>query len=657
MKISKIEVKNYRILKNASLDIEEDVTLIVGRNNSGKTSLTEVFYSFFGDDHSRFRFEDFSIACYNDYQLAYSLFCKSLAAKGVKKDEFEKQYIELLPRIELSLFIEYDQGDDGKLATINDYIMDLDPDRKDIYICCKYLVQNVTELMNDFKIVSKTFGNNLINYLRNNYAKYYCVKYFAFDRLDPAVYKEIEKPKKIANIFDTQFIAAQRRFDDQSKDRSKTLSKGFEKYYQNNKEQHQKDVSGIDAELTKFSNYLNRKYETLFKGVFDDLSLFGITNNANIPKLLLKAFFDSEKILNGNTQLFYKHDDEENLLPESYNGLGYSNLIYMILQFVGFFEVFDKMIPRPNFQIIFIEEPEVHLHPQMQHVFIKNIKDFIKRKRNWKVQVIITTHSSHIIEESGFLNIRYFDNSKDEIEIKNLSEFSKNASSEVLTFLKQYMTLKKCDMFFADKVIMAEGTVERLLLPEIINKGHLSLKSQYLSIIEIGGAYAHKFADLLDFIGVKTLIITDIDSINIQKESCPVKKGITTSNAVLKNWLPQISSLHDLVKLKSEKKVNYNKKIRVAYQVPEIGNKLDDCGRSFEEAFILKNSGYLAYSQKGEEIKRLFSSLSNSEIRDNSFALAKQLQNKKTDFAFDIMLLDQWDIPKYIEEGLSWLER
>src|SRR5690606_10650097 len=184
-------------------------------------------------------------------------------------------------------------------------------------------------------------------------------------------------------------------------------------------------------------------------------------------------------------------------------------LIYMILQFISFYEGYDKREPRPNFQLVFIEEPEAHLHPQMQHVFIKNIKDFIARKENWHVQVIITTHSSHIVEESNFTNIRYLDNSGKSLVVKNLSEFKHKEDAKDKTtvkFLKQYLTLKNCDMFFADRIIMVEGTVERLLLPEIIKREHKGLMPKYLSIIEVGGAYAHKFKEFLKFINIKTLI-------------------------------------------------------------------------------------------------------------------------------------------------------
>ncbi|WP_346774420.1 TOPRIM nucleotidyl transferase/hydrolase domain-containing protein [Marinitoga sp. 38H-ov] len=46
------------------------------------------------------------------------------------------------------------------------------------------------------------------------------------------------------------------------------------------------------------------------------------------------------------------------------------------------------------------------------------------------------------------------------------------------------------------------------------------LSNQYISIVEIGRAYMHKFKGLLEFLNLKTLIITDINSININREKC-----------------------------------------------------------------------------------------------------------------------------------------
>src|SRR3546814_17019717 len=66
------------------------------------------------------------------------------------------------------------------------------------------------------------------------------------------------------------------------------------------------------------------------------------------------------------------------------------------------------------------------------------------------------------------------------------------------------------------------------------------LGSQYLSILEVGGAYAHIFFDLLAFLELRTLVITDIDTVKSNDKghytACQVRHGERTSNAYIKTW-------------------------------------------------------------------------------------------------------------------------
>ena len=91
-------------------------------------------------------------------------------------------------------------------------------------------------------------------------------------------------------------------------------------------------------------------------------------------------------------------------------------------------------------------------------------------------------------------------------------------------FVKQYLTLNSSELFFADKVICVEGDTERILIPTMMQKVDIAnpinkasntmpLLSQNISIIETG-AHSQVFRKLFDFLGIKVLIITDIDPAN-----------------------------------------------------------------------------------------------------------------------------------------------
>ncbi|MEB5488361.1 AAA family ATPase [Burkholderia pseudomallei] len=62
MRIEKVKVEGFRLLQDVEIMLESNSTVIVGRNNSGKTSLTDIFDRFTGETGARFRLEDFSAA-------------------------------------------------------------------------------------------------------------------------------------------------------------------------------------------------------------------------------------------------------------------------------------------------------------------------------------------------------------------------------------------------------------------------------------------------------------------------------------------------------------------------------------------------------------------------------------------------------------------
>ncbi|HHK9764304.1 TPA: AAA family ATPase, partial [Klebsiella quasipneumoniae subsp. similipneumoniae] len=99
MCIHQIKIKNFRLLADVELMLEDQTTVIVGRNNSGKTSLSELMRRFLVDNSASFQLEDFSSVCYESFEKALN----SLN-QGAEEDVIRK----LIPAIELRLKLQYD---------------------------------------------------------------------------------------------------------------------------------------------------------------------------------------------------------------------------------------------------------------------------------------------------------------------------------------------------------------------------------------------------------------------------------------------------------------------------------------------------------------------------------------------------------------------
>jgi putative ATP-dependent endonuclease of OLD family len=679
MKIKKLRIKNFRLLHNITLNIEDDITLIVGKNNTGKTSLFEIINIF--AKSQEISFEDFSQSTYLLYNRLMNLFNKiEFGSISERRQEiFEMIIHNQMPKVQLFIEVEYDIQKDS-LINLSEFITDLDENRNDATILVSYESNNSLGLFSSF-VGREKKEINLISWLKQNIKNFYQIKCFAVDK-DSDFKKEIDLSfkSKIEKIVSFEDIKASRTLDDTKSDKNKTLATGFSHYYRE-RDQTRGDVKRLEETLTKVSEDLKVEYEEVLKDVITDLNDFGASTPITIPQIEIDSEFNSESVIKNNIKYYYKHEGIN--LPESYNGLGYSNLIFMVLELTSFIERFKNSSEekKSEFLTILIEEPEAHMHPQMQQVFIKQItKKISKAKQEGiNIQLIITTHSSHIIAEAGidlykgFDRIRYFNKIDGRLEINDFNNFKQQGNDkETFRFLKQYLNLHKCDIFFADKVIMVEGVTEKMLLPLMINKVATGLNNNYISILEVGGAYTHKFKDLLTFIKVKTLVITDIDSVdpvNSRKACATNIVNSVTSNETLKKWIPNKALINDLNLTKVEEKFDGNF-IRICYQIAECEENIH-VARSLEEAIINKNFDFFKNSfkelnQDGEEtvveVKSKFKLLKNENLEGNIdvYTLSPN-SDEKSQFTFDLMTFKSeeldWEVPLYIKEGLEWLAK
>lgn len=735
MKITKIQLRNFRLLKDLKLDLEEIISIIIGKNNCGKTSLLSALNKFIGDKSSSNSF------AYDDFNIEF----KSKLYSSIKDDKivWEKQ-----DGISLLIFIEYNEKDE--LSNISDLMLDLNPDNRIVVLKFEYSldVDNFNKMKEKFEeykskhvILSLNELEYFENFLKLKHSKFFKIRRKAVQydnsiqdvNLDEFI--DLDKKKvDISKIINFKYIGARRSITNIENDG--TLSNLSSKYYEKTEinDSQSKAIENFENALIETDSKLSAVYDDLFEDVVEKVKKFGgMKKDETVIKVI--SSLQRRELLKGNTTVVY--DYNSHYLPESYNGLGYLNLISMIFEIETLLSEFrkdnNKEVKPADVNLLFIEEPEAHTHPQMQYIFIKNIKDILEEGSNgsnnnksFELQTIITTHSSHIVSECEFDNIKYFrKDSSNYVEAKNLKELEIEYSKEQdlgkahFKFLKQYLTLNRSEIFFADKAIFIEGDTERLLVPAMMKKiddedkatDVLPLLSQNISVIEVGN-YSQIFDKFIEFIGIKALIITDIDSGKmvldkdkkgtvkmkadgtgkIKVEASPVDESICTSNGALKHYYKK--EIEKYLKKYGGNEIDYFKKLDIkdkvlikendewksslegylmlVYQVEEVNEDGENYNaRSFEDAFFHINRKLII------DNKDKFKSLKNIDYFDkkesssgkykyDSYELAEKCIQSKPSFAMDILLnsicddksnYSNWEIPKYIKDGLIWLKK
>jgi hypothetical protein len=697
-------VENFRRLKNARVDLESDRTIFVGANNSGKTSATHLFQMFLGrQSRAPFQIYDFTADCWKSFNSF------DLESGNPESD---------LPRITFDLWFEVD---DDNLHRVLDLLPSLDWAGEPVGVRMVYAPRDGGELIANYKDARakaeaatgdegtsyKPWPQTLMEYLTKRLQQEYEIKYFVLDAnrcSEDLVPQDGYEPfflgthissasKIMDSIIRVDFLNAQRHLSDAySHGRGEDLSKRLGHFYERNLQKLETDLDALGV-IADSEERLNAHFADVFGPTLDRLGVVGYPGVAN-PGLVVKASFNAHGILSANARVHYVLPTRagesviEQTLPDEYNGLGFKNLIYMVVEVLDFHQAWaESEEDRPPIHLVMIEEPEAHLHAQLQQVFIRKILEILPDpEAEFHTQLVVTTHSPHIIYESNFKPIRYFCrsaslNGPHLSDVKNLSTFYGEEEDATRQFLQQYIKLTHCDLFFADAAVLVEGNVERLLLPLIIERFVPDLRSCHLTILEVGGAFAHRFEKLVGFLGLPTLVITDLDSVAVKSSgdedgrepasasACPVDtEGAVTSNPTLKQWLPKIDRIVDLLAAGSDARAPENTDgsvglVRVAYQTTEKvtwqGATEERAGRTLEEAFALRN---LELTQ-GADGKHLglgipkATDLTIKDLHDKLFARVKGSSFDKTSFALGIIATvdPSWVAPQYIVEGLEWL--
>lgn len=715
MHLSKIRIRNYRRLADVKIDLDREISIFVGANNSGKTSVVHAIHFFIGGARDRVSFHDISACRWSDINA------------------FEAGQADCeLPVLSLDLWLGVEQAD---LHRVIDLLPNLEWQGTMVGVRIAFAPRNEDETLTRFQerhaqaqeavaALEHPEGEEayvapprtLRDFLEVELQKEYEFKYFV---LDEAQFNEELEPNEgyepqellrdqgrtgrdiVNSLINVDFLHAQRHLSDsEGGSRAEELSRHLSRYYQRNLERHADDYNAIRA-LAASEILLNQHLEQVFADTLQQLAQLGYPGLTN-PRLMIKSALNPAIVMNSQdgAQVHYALNDEGLTLPDKYNGLGFKNLIYMVVELLDLHAQWlaaEEM--RPPLHLVFVEEPEAHLHAQLQQVFVNKVLEILAAEDDapdgFHTQLALTTHSPHILYERGFQPIRYFRREGTGVaqssKVLNLSEFYRTTANPSRDFLERYLKLTHCDLFFADAAVLVEGNVERLVMQQMIAKAAPGLRSCYLSVLEIGGAYAHLFRTLIEFIGITTLVVTDLDSVSgpadevnenevqlvdgddddtevVAGKTCtPETPGAVTSNQMLAQWLPGISRIDELLRIDAAAKTIAADEfglgaIRVTYprtvNLERGDEQIARAGRTLEVAFAFDN---LAWTQDDANRELKLRVRAPQDLEDLARRLHSKVHSssyKKTDFALALLAKDPdaWNVPHYIAEGLEWLE-
>ena len=523
--------------------------------------------------------------------------------------------------------------------------------------------------------------------------------------------------KKIIRIDE---ISAQRGFgltnastrtDDPNEEESSRSGKRLSSQLRNYYTQHldpfdqpePKDLEALQA-LHGAQAAFGKRLETSFSTALKELEEIGYPG-VNDPKLTITTSINPIDGLNHASAVQYEVPTHltavagfAHRLPEDSNGLGYQNLVSIVFALMSFRDKWMKVGKAakstdtdealiPPLHLVLLEEPEAHLHAQVQQVFIKQAYDVLRKHDKLKsatdlrTQLIVSTHSSHLAHEANFASLRYFrrlpvkavDGAVPVSCVINLSETFGN-EDETGRFVKRYLKATHCDLFFADGAILVEGPAERILVPHFVRKRvqYEYLRRCYVTWLEIGGSHAHRLKSLIEHLGLNTLIITDIDAKDADGKAVPPVRAasLRARNETLKTWIPKDESLDALLDKKPVELVLSDPSgyaIRVAYQQPiktkfKSGSPAEALANTFEDALVYENIDLFKEMNGAGLMGRIRKSLdSAADLGDLATRLSADLgKGGKAEFAMELLYgetIETMKVPAYIEEGLLWLAK
>lgn len=306
------------------------------------------------------------------------------------------------------------------------------------------------------------------------------------------------------------------------------------------------------------------------------------------------------------------------------NGLGYNNLIYTATVLGDLKQ--RKETQREGYAALLIEEPEAHLHPQLQNLFFKYLN---KLDTEQGFQIFISSHSPTITAKADLKSVVVLQNQNDTVSGLSLDQSGLTESNRV--YLHKFLDVTKSQMFFSNGVILVEGISEALLLPVFsqIMGIEYNIENAGIELVNLNGVAFSHFANMFN---------NDDDSKNLQTRCSLITdddRDVQSDEIASRALAAQALEKKNLKVFLAERTFEFelfiagNKDILL-----EIFGEMHPVAadRIIEDADIRVHAAnfmekVLSNKAKSELAHRLTVKLSSDEVARNAFIVPDYLQN------------------------------
>lgn len=511
--ISSVEITNFRTFKEKQIiRFTEGINILVGPNNIGKTTIISAIRLIFDKNKFGLDINDFS------------------------KIETKEELKNCSPKITVSVNLQKSNkegSDSDDLLAIRNWLTDIDNPYKAKITMQFQLPTKYEKAYLDAVKDLDDIGSVWLE-LEDEFLPKYQRKYFVGESAQPLMDNSLSR-------FNCQYLPAirdaEKRMNSGNKYLLNKLLNFFIDYDLKSNEELKK--SDIEKKMQKrhkdfhdlavnLLNNLSPRFKEGKKEMLKYSSQTGATFDGEEPEF--NSALNDHDILK-EFSLVVKNGESN--VPINLNGLGYNNLIYISLVLAELQQSRSNSYFGDNssvFPFLLIEEPEAHLHPDMQYDFLKFLQNNIKDGTTSETakQVIITTHSPNITAAASLDDLIVLSKYKSGVKIGYPGEtFIDNPKDK--KFVERFLDVTRSNLFFTNQLILIEGLAEQMLIPQFMKADTSNIQNRHISIINLSGRYFIPFLRMFDTnknpdtaIYKQIACLTDLDPVQgKQNKSCP----------------------------------------------------------------------------------------------------------------------------------------